>query len=82
LAPCLHQGDACARHIPQGTNIGRWHKAGPDEPMGQQLGDPGCIPFIRLFARATAPDSRSTTGPAPRCADVQEKRLDVDGHRV
>ena len=54
LAPCLHQGDAGARHIPQGTNIGRWHKAGPDEPMGQQLGDPGCIPFIRLFARAAA----------------------------
>ena len=54
LAPCLHQGDSRARHISQGTNGRRWHKAGPDEPMGQQLGDPGCIPFIRLFARAAA----------------------------
>src|SRR5262249_38009548 len=54
LAACLHQGDACASHISQGANVWRWHKAGPDEPMGQQLGDPGCIPFIRLFARAAA----------------------------
>src|SRR5262249_58335483 len=52
LAPCLHQGDSRARDIPQGTYVRRRHKAGPDESMGQQLGDPGCIPFVRLFARA------------------------------
>src|SRR4029453_18280285 len=52
LAACLHQGDTRARHIPQGANLGRGHKAGPDESMGQELSDPGRIPFVRLFARA------------------------------
>ena len=27
LAPRLHQGDPRARHIPQGTNLGRGHKS-------------------------------------------------------
>ena len=54
VAPGLHQGDPRARHIPHGAHVGRRHKAGPDEPMGQEFGDPSRIPFVRLFARAAA----------------------------